>query len=104
MKTAFVFSRVPMNMVALSNLMDRGGFSRVMASNSSTEKTFCAKSVRRIIRSIVRSAKQVGGAVSIFVREDIQSSLEGVGIVSQTPSLAEVWVETDGHFSMLGYL
>ena len=83
--------------------MERGGFSRVMASNSSTEKTFCAKTVRRIIKSIVRSSKQVGGAVSIFVSEDIQSALEKVE-VSQTKSLAEVWTENDGEFLMLGYL
>ena len=103
MKTAFVFSRVPYPIKAMSNLMDRGGFSRVMASNSSTEKTFCAKTVRRIIKSIVRSAKMVGGAVSIFISEDIQSALEKVEI-SQTKSLAEVWTENDGEFLMLGYL
>jgi pyridoxine 5'-phosphate synthase PdxJ len=83
--------------------MERGGFTRVMASNTSTEKTFCAKTVRRVIKSIVRSAKQVGGAVSIFVSEDIQSALEKMEIV-QTPGLVEVWTEVDGAFSMLGYL
>jgi hypothetical protein len=103
MKTAFVFSRVPYPIKSMSNLMERGGFTRVMASNTSTEKTFCAKTVRRVIKSIVRSAKQVGGAVSIFVSEDIQSALEKMEIV-QTPGLVEVWTEVDGAFSMLGYL
>lgn len=103
MKTAFVFSRAPYPIAAMSELMNDEGFDRVLASSANTEKTFCAKTVRRVIRSIVRSAKMVGGAVSIFISEDIQSALEKLEI-SQTESLAKVYSETDGHFSMLGYL
>jgi hypothetical protein len=103
MNTAFVLSRAPYPVAAMSDLMDNLGFARVLASSANTEKTFCAKTVRKVIKSIARNAKMVGGAVSIFISEDIQSALEKME-VGQTKSLAKVYSETDKRFNMIGYL
>jgi len=103
MKTAFVFSRAPYPVAAMSDLMDGLGFDRVLASSANTEKTFCAKTVRKVIKSIARTANHFGGAISIFISEDIQSALEKLEI-SQTESLTKVYSETDRQFNVIGYL